>query len=457
MTKNIFQFKLILLIIASIPLLCITGPFLPDLVVSISALIFLFYLIYTKNTSYLKNNFFLVFMIFYLILIISSLLSEYHQSLKTSFSYIRFGLLVLLIIFLNDKYKNFSYLSLKILLLIFFSLTIDSIIQKIIGFNLFGWIPPYGRITSFFGDDIKLGGFVSRLIPLILSLMIFHDFKKIWIFTVLLLGILMCVISGERISILMIMICAFLFVLVTNMKWINKFYIILSPILCVILIVFFSETSKFRLFTVTLSQLNFTGEQAYVKNEYIGENHVVIHRDSTMFPRIYHMYYETAFKIWKDNIFFGSGPRTYKFNSNDKRYLTISDHEGVANSMKIHNAPLKNLSKKDLVLLENQFGIRLKNSYHGYIGISGANSHPHNLYLQTLAEVGLVGTIFVFFIFLYCLFLLFSNISIAKKLILIGIIMNLFPVMFSGNFFNNWLCILYFFPIGFLFLSKKAS
>lgn len=34
---------------------------------------------------------------------------------------------------------------------------------------------------------------------------------------------------------------------------------------------------------------------------------------------------------------------------------------------------------------------------------------------------------------------------------LVAIFVNLFPIIPSGNFFNNWLNILYYLPIGFLF------
>lgn len=453
--KNISKHNFFQFILASIPILCITGPFLPDLIVSLSSLIFLLYLFKTKDFTYFKKNFFILFIIFYFVLVLSAILSEHSSSLKTGFFYIRFGLLVILLIFINDKYEKFSYLTLLLLLATFLLLTIDSVFQKFFGYNLVGMVPPYGRITSLFGEDIKLGGFISRLIPLVVALLIFHNFKSMWIFSIIFLGTLMCSISGERISILMIMNFLFLYIFLLNIKFIHKFYIMVLPIIGIFFIIFFSETSKYRLFTVTLSQLNFTGEQAYISNQYISNNHVVIHRDSTILPRIYHMYYETAVKIWRDNMYFGSGPRTYKFKSGEEKYLTISDHQGVVNWMKINNDPLKNLLKKDLDFIKNKLGVYPVYSYPGFTNISGANSHPHNIYLQLMSEIGLIGTLFVLFIFFMSIFFLFKKIPLFQKIIFIGVIINLFPIMFSGNFFNNWLSILYYFPIGFLYLKNK--
>ncbi len=42
-----------------------------------------------------------------------------------------------------------------------------------------------------------------------------------------------------------------------------------------------------------------------------------------------------------------------------------------------------------------------------------------------------------------------------KICILSCIFINLFPFTTTGNFFNNWLAIVYFFPIGILFYLNK--
>ena len=64
--------------------------------------------------------------------------------------------------------------------------------------------------------------------------------------------------------------------------------------------------------------------------------------------------------------------------------------------------PLKDLSEKELNLVKEKIGIYPINSYPGFTKISGANSHPHNIYLQLLSEVGLVGSLFVFVICILC-------------------------------------------------------
>ena len=46
--------------------------------------------------------------------------------------------------------------------------------------------------------------------------------------------------------------------------------------------------------------------------------------------------------------------------------------------------------------------------------------------------------------------------SYSALMILIGIFLNLWPIISSGNLFNNWLSILIYFPVGFYqYFNKK--
>ena len=44
-----------------------------------------------------------------------------------------------------------------------------------------------------------------------------------------------------------------------------------------------------------------------------------------------------------------------------------------------------------------------------YYSVEGCTSHPHNSYIQLLAETGLIGAIFLAFAFLFVTFLLFKQ------------------------------------------------
>ena len=114
--KDLTDYLLPLVIL--FPLLLITGPFLPDLVVVLFSLFFLFkYLNFEFNK---KSRFFLLsILLFYLLINISSLLSDHILiSLKSSFFYFRFIFFAFIIAILvpklekderSSKYFNFTF------------------------------------------------------------------------------------------------------------------------------------------------------------------------------------------------------------------------------------------------------------------------------------------------------------------------------------------------------------
>jgi O-antigen ligase len=98
---------------------------------------------------------------------------------------------------------------------------------------------------------------------------------------------------------------------------------------------------------------------------------------------------------------------------------------------------------------------------------NGCNNHPHNIYLEHLAELGLLGFLFLIIILFYtsikliklslkCLFIKeTNNINIARGLILTGIFLQLFPFVPSGSYFNNWMMIIFHLSIGFYISTLK--
>ena len=100
--------------------------------------------------------------------------------------------------------------------------------------------------------------------------------------------------------------------------------------------------------------------------------------------------------------------------------------------------------------------------------IKFCSTHPHNYYLQLLAETGLIGFLFLLLIFIKLFInyikqfiMLFKNKSYIDKsyvCILSGIIVSIWPLTTSGNFFNNWISVNLFLSIGiFLYISSHVS
>ena len=153
-----------------LPPLLVTGSFLPDLVVSISSLFFIFYIIQNKIYFLFNNIIFKYLILFYFIINFSSLLSDNILfSLRSSFPYFRFIIYSLLIYYLCIKFQNFQKFFYYSLLSTFLVLIFDGYLQYFNGENLQGYlISPSSRLGGLFGDEKILGSYLARLFPLLL-------------------------------------------------------------------------------------------------------------------------------------------------------------------------------------------------------------------------------------------------------------------------------------------------
>ena len=100
--------------------------------------------------------------------------------------------------------------------------------------------------------------------------------------------------------------------------------------------------------------------------------------------------------------------------------------------------------------------------------IDGCQTSPHNYYLQLLSETGIIGSLPIILFFLFIVFTFAKHIYLKfflKKIYLsnfqiglyIAIFITLFPFSPTGNFFNNYISIIHFIPLGFLIYSYKKD
>ena len=187
---------------------------------------------------------------------------------------------------------------------------------------------------------------------------------------------------------------------------------------------------KFRLIDQTLYQLNIieTGED-YKEFLVAEKTTVAIVKEEHFIPLKYYLMFETAYKIFKDNFVLGSGIKTFKkLCKNEKYYI-----------------------KKNYKAFEG----KPDDYYKGYTGVDGCSTHPHNYYLQLLAETGLFSFLIITYCFFYYLLNFFKKNDLPKKIIYLSIVINLFPFLFSGSFFNNFISIMILLPIAFSCLNKN--
>lgn len=412
--------KLLISLIFFFPLLLSISIFLADFFASLSALIVIILLFLKENKKIFYQVRFKLyfFLIFYFIILISLIFSiSYEKSFLPSFFYFRYLLFAVGIYYLLKKYSFFANIFFYSLVFTFSIISLDSLVQYIIGQNILGYktgIDPTPYITSFFHHEKKLGSYLVRLLPLFLSLFYFLNLKKIPVYIILLIGLLIFL-SSERTAFFLYFIILFFYFLIIKHK--IKYLVIFSLIFLSFFI--FNEKLKYKYVDYTLQQLGFIetkwNKSYYGKKRYFSKEH----EDLSL----------TAFTIFKDNYLNGSGIKTF--------YKTC-------NLYKL-NEKKKNINYLDYFNRNNKIT---------------CSTHPHNTYLQILSEIGIFGFFAVFFFFVKTLYenikiIIFSkkmkNIELSYYFLNVGIIINLFPLIPSGNFFNNWLSLIMFYPLGFWF------
>ena len=202
--KLLFVASLLLLLF---PAAQISGPFLTDFFLILIGIIFLFVHNYNHKFILFKNRFFLVFTIFYISLIIGSLLSENIMlSLKSSVFYIRFLFFSLAIFFIfrnNKNYLKYFYIILFFTLII---LVIDGYYQFFTGKNIFGFAKMRpDRLGGLFFEELILGSYISKILPIFFTFVIINKdlFNKKYILLFSVLSYVLIFLSGDRAAFLL--------------------------------------------------------------------------------------------------------------------------------------------------------------------------------------------------------------------------------------------------------------
>lgn len=418
--NSIIEFCSILIYL--IPLALLTGPFIPDLFISLISIIFIT-LSFKENLweKYYKNYFLFIFLIFILFLFLSSFVSENTiSSLQASFFYFRFGIFSLALWFLIDQNK-FLIKKFSIFLLITFILALlDGFYQIFNDSNFFGFTNiTENRMTLLLNDKQILGGYLSRLFPLLFGTLIYSfnlNIKKIiCLMLLLIITDVIIYISGERTAIgLLLLETVMIIIFLSKFKILRLISLVLS-IGIIMLITFFNSEVRERNINKTLEQLNFDG----LGNEIIDSDK----KQFNLFSPQHESHIVTSYKMFLESPFFGIGPGQFRNFCNDDRY---------------------------------------------YYNKLGCSTHPHNSYMQVLSELGIIGFMFIFSAFFYVLIsLIFQlkkmsdrnliNIKDFRSCLLISFTLSLWPILPTQDFFNNWINIIYYLPVGFYLhlLHKK--
>ena len=400
------------ILISLLPIFLISGPFLSDLSVVLVSIFFLINVYLNKDYHFFKNKFFIFFLIFFSYLLLNSIIKFYdYNNLRISIGYIRFGLFSLGVWYFLDKKPEILKWLFFSFIFCFIILIFDGYLQYFFRINIFNSEMNYSaRISSLFGSELILGSYLARLFPIFLGITFFlHKDKKNLIFLISILFVLIEILifmSGERSAFFLNTLAAlFIIFMIEKFKLVRFLSLVLSMIL-IVLITIYDDTAKKRIWDATIDQIGINSEKI------------------NLFSVVHESHYRSAYKMYLDNKLIGIGVRNFRNYCSEPQYY--GGHERAC------------------------------------------STHPHNTYVQLLSETGLVGFSFIIIIFIYFIFksiLHFKNSIFQKKYyfsdfevcLLAAILITIWPFIPSGNFFNNWISIVYHFPVGFLLWSLSKT
>ena len=394
--------KVVLIFIFLLPLALCTSILIADLFVTTISVISIFWFFSKKDyLNDLKkiNRPLSIIIFFYFIVLLSLLFSnDISKSFLPSFFYFRYFLLAITCFYIINKFEYSIKLILISIFITLFAISIDSFyeylqIKEFFNLSLENYRHKMGSayyITSFFNEEKKLGSYLIRLLPFAVSLIVFLEIKlkkKIKIEFFLIIFIGLLIFLTSERTAFFLFIFFFIFAL----KIIQKKIVV-------------SSVFVFLIFMIGLTQPHLSGKFI----------------NATLFQLEILKSPSEEFKLeklqkFKENPLTGSGIKTYHETCNDIKFKKNLDIE--------------------------------------------CSTHPHNTYIQLLSDTGILGFLVVFFIFFFILYL---NLKILIKknipdilksyyILNLGILINLMPFIPSGSFFNNWINLMIYLPVGFWF------
>ena len=402
-SADIKFFSILLLLI---PIALITGPAIPDILLSLIALYFLIKSLIKKYWKYYKNPIVCGFLIFSVYGISRSIFSDFpYESLTNEGSvfYFRYIFFSMGVWYLLDNNSYLSKCLLYVIIACLIVVSFDGLYQYFNGVNIIGIEKfSYNRLTGFFGDEPIIGRYISY-VSIFAFALIYKNFQysnKIMIYSIalLMLSFVITFLSGERsplFNLCFFILLAFIY-LPKGVK--VKIISILFASLTIILILQLNPNAKSRIIDKTIEQISET-KIPYMPYSTHHEEH-----------------YISALKMFIDQPIFGVGT--------------------------------------------NVFSIQCQNEKYKYKSRS-CSSHPHNYYIQLLAEQGFLGFSFLISFFIFISFLLIKNFihliffknkaqsSYDNFLFMAILLIYWWPFIPHMSFYNNWNNVIIMLPLGF--------
>ena len=419
MEKKFLQNYFFLLFLI-IPISIIIGPAISLINILLIDLSFIIFIFYTKKFDIFNHLVVRTLIILYVYLIFNSFIAlDFSLSASRNFGFFRF---IVLFVSVNYFFYYFSKFD-KILFFWFIIISIavfDMYFEYYHGTNIlgFGGIDViYGnRIVSFFKDEPIMGGYIFGFFFIILGYLFkfyYHDENKVRKVLILLFSVLVItsiILTGERSNTLKAIFALILFYIF------NKNFSIKQKIFSFLIFSFIVFSSVIYVVNIDPSK-----KQSYFQNRYGSQ--FLSHFSSE----------EKREKFFKENIY-------------------INIYRSGINVFK--NYPVLGVGNKNYRV--ESCKLEVENNVY-YL----CQTHPHNIYIEFLAEHGLFGTILFLSILFFLFFRILKIIIISKDLIQIGcffyLIANFTPLLPGGAFFGDFNSTIFWINFSLMYACNKKT
>ena len=375
-----------LFLLALYPIALIAG----NLIINLFILLFSinFFINFNKSKIYLNQKISYLLFFFFTTLIINLFFSS-----DPSASLPRIIKIFFIIIFIFEIQKliqNFEKTYIKYVYLSWFVtflfLSIDILFEIIFGHNIFGstsYIP--GRISSLFGDELIAGSFYHGFALFFMSFLIYKKLNNFILIFIIIALLCISFLIGERSNFIKLFFSILLFMsFLSTINLKTKLSVTLIAITIIISTITINENYKLRYYNQLKILFSENGYSKYMKNSMYGT-----HQDS-------------AYKIFKDNFYFGVGIKNFRNQVWKKKY---------------ENKEYKFTAKR-------------------------STTHPHQVHYEFLSETGFVGYISFLIFILSSLYLAIKSYFLTKNLFqlsgILFVLTSILPIIPSGSFFSTF-------------------
>ena len=379
-----------------IPISILIGPAASLLNILLIDFCFLALIIFKKDYSFLKSDVIKYLFILYVYLLFNSLISiDQKIGFFRNFGFIRFIILFVAFNYFFNQ-KNFLKNVLIVWSLILSFILIDIFFETFMGHNLAGFESPYrGRIVSFFKEEPVVGGFVNSFYLIIVGFL-FMNFKDL-----------------NKNYILIFSIVFFIAIFITGERA-NSIKALAGFLVFYLLFKEYNFKKKISiLISILLLIITLILNSQFLKSRFVSQTKHILFENN-----LYSKLYKSGFEVFKNYKVFGVGNKNYRVETCTNINLDIE--------------------KKDLYF---------------------CNTHPHQIYIEMLAEHGIIGSIFIFFIFYKIIFskifIVFKERNYVQIGSLIYLIFTFTPLLPSGAFFSDYMLNLLMINIAIFYCSNE--